>query len=110
MTRAPILVAFSLCVLLGATNGFSAFELLNTQSLHLDASTPQTFQLPDGISGELHLQTVRNQRPRLRLILRRGTQTLLNTRVAITPGHPFFVAGPSIAGGQATLILGIRCQ
>jgi hypothetical protein len=91
-------------------NGFTSFTLTSTQRLQLTAGRSQPLNLGHGISGELRLTSTRREgsRLRLRLILRRGDQTLLNTLVVVSAGHPFFVAGPIIPGG--TLVVGISCQ
>ncbi len=90
-------------------NAFTSFVLMGSQTLRLEPGAAQTLTLGDGITGELRvLEAARPGRQRLRLILRRGEQTLVNSQVALTAGHPFFVAGPMIPGG--TLVLGVICR
>lgn len=90
-------------------NAFTSFALLGSQTLRLSPGAEQPLTLADGITGELRLLEPPNpDRQRLRIILRRGGQTLVNSQVSLTAGHPFFVAGPLIPGG--TLVLGVICR
>jgi len=91
-------------------NAFTSFTLIETRQLRLSAGASQPLTLGNDIGGELRLVSSRPERERLRLrlTLRRGEQTLVNSQVALTRSHPFFVAGPIIPGG--TLVVGIVCR
>ena len=102
------LEAYRAQLLRAPLNAFTSFELTGTERSRLSPGGTQQLRLGNGITGELRLESTADSLLRLRLVLRRESQTLLNTQLATTRGHPFFVAGPIIPGG--TLVVGIVCR
>jgi hypothetical protein len=90
-------------------SSFTAFELIGTHTVTLRLGAAEDLRLAHGIAGRLELTAVEGAQRIFELSLRHERRTLLNSRIAMTPGRPFFVVVGSVIP-EGTLVLGIVCR
>ncbi len=88
---------------------FTSFELIDTQRLTLRLGSASDLNLGLDITGQLEFDSVAGTQQVFNLSLRHGRRNLLNSRIAMTPGRPFFIVVGSVIP-DGTLVLGIVCR
>lgn len=90
-------------------SAFTSFVLIESDTVNLSPGNSGPLSLSDGITGELRFDSAEGSQRIFNLSLRHGRRNLLNSRVAMTPGRPFFVVVGSVIP-EGTLVLGIVCR
>jgi hypothetical protein len=87
---------------------YTGYELLQTHTAELGESGKQTFTIEGGFKVTIELLAKEDSRVRMRVVMARGSDKLLDTTLSVNRNGTFIVAGPKHQGGILVLPLTAR--
>jgi hypothetical protein len=87
---------------------YTSYELLQTHTAELGASGKQSFAIEGGFKVTIELLAKEQTKARMRVVMARGAEKLLDTTLSVNRNGTFIVAGPKYKGGILVLPLTAR--
>lgn len=87
---------------------YTSYELLQTHTAELGANGKQSFAIEGGFKVTIELLSKEESKARMRVVMARGAEKLLDTTLSVNRNGTFIVAGPKYKGGILVLPLTAR--
>jgi hypothetical protein len=87
---------------------YTSYELLQTHTAELGANGKQSFAIEGGFKVTIELLSKEQSKARMRVVMARGAEKLLDTTLSVNRNGTFIVAGPKYKGGILVLPLTAR--
>jgi hypothetical protein len=87
---------------------YTGYELLQTHTAELGPTGKQTFTIEGGFKVTIELLAKEETKVRMRVVMSRGSEKLLDTTLSVNRNGTFIVAGPKYEGGILVLPLTAR--
>jgi hypothetical protein len=87
---------------------YTGYELLQTHTAELDKNGKQAFTIEGGFKVTIELLAKEETKVRMRVVMARGAEKLLDTTLSVNRNGTFIVAGPKYEGGILVLPLTAR--
>jgi len=87
---------------------YTSYELLQTHTAELGANGKQSFAIEGGLKVTIELLAKEEAKVRMRVVMARGAEKLLDTTVSMNRNATIIVAGPKYQGGILVLPLTAR--
>ena len=84
---------------------YTSYELLQTHNAELSANGKQSFAIEGGFKVTIELLSKEDSKARMRVVMARGSEKLLDTTLSVNRNGTFIVAGPKYKGGILVLPL-----
>ncbi len=87
---------------------YTSYELLQTHTAELGPNGKQSFAIEGGFKVTIELLSKEESKARMRVVMARGAEKLLDTTLSVNRNGTFIVAGPKYKGGILVLPLTAR--
>jgi hypothetical protein len=87
---------------------YTSYELLQTHTAELGTNGKQSFNIEGGFKVTIELLSKEDSKARMRVVMARGDEKLLDTTLSVNRNGTFIVAGPKYQGGILVLPLTAR--